>query len=205
MKPSQAYLDRRSELIAAAARVFHRRGIAGATLGDIAAEAGADRASLYYYVASKEELLADVLRTALTEMVGEAERIAQGGGSPAARLHELIAAMMAGYEAHYPYLYVWSYEDPSRLDAVDPTALRELVDLSQRHYEVIREVLAEGLEGGGLRSPLPVGVLAQQVIGLVAWTYRWFEPGHALNAAQVADGLADLVVNGLVDSSGAPG
>jgi AcrR family transcriptional regulator len=206
-KPSQAYLDRRRELIEAAARVMSRKGISGTTLNDIAAEAGSDRASVYYYVASKEELLADVLRTATTENVAETERIAYGDAPPLDKLRGIVAAMMRAYDRHYPYLYVWVYEDPSRLEGLGSDAIDEIIDLSQAHFELVREVVADGLRSGALRSSLPAGVLTQTVIGLVAWTFRWYEPGHERTAEQVADGLADLLLaglagNGPVDSFG---
>ena len=72
-----------------------------------------------------------------------------------------------------------------------------MIDLSQQGYELVREVIAEGVGNGEFRSALPVGVLAQSAIGLVAWTYRWYEPGHELTAHEIADGLADLLLSGL--------
>jgi hypothetical protein len=42
-----------------------------------------------------------------------------------------------------------------------------------------------------------VGVLAQSAIGLVAWTYRWYEPDYELIAHEIADGRTDLLLNGL--------
>lgn len=203
-KPSQAYLDRRRELIEAAAKVIHRKGIGAATLNDIAAEAGSDRASVYYYVANKEELLADVLRTATTENLAATEAITRGDAAPVDKLRGIVESMMMAFDTSYPYLYVWVYEDPSRLEGVAHEAIQEIIDISQRHYELVREVVRDGLSSGALRSSLPAGVLAQQVIGLVAWTFRWYEPGHELTARQVASGLADVLLNGLVDRSVRP-
>jgi TetR/AcrR family transcriptional regulator, cholesterol catabolism regulator len=199
--PSTAYLNRRKELIDAAARVMSRKGVMETTLGDIAQEAGTDRASIYYYVKGKEELLAEMLRSALTADTESIREIAGGPGSAAAKLRGIVHRWMASYDAHFPYLYVWVYEDPSRLQGIDSAVLDEMIDLSQQGYELVREVIAEGVGNGEFRSALPVGVLAQSAIGLVAWTYRWYEPDHELTARQIADGLADLLLSGL----GAPG
>jgi TetR/AcrR family transcriptional regulator, cholesterol catabolism regulator len=199
--PSRAYLNRRKELIDAAARVMSRKGVMETTLGDIAQEAGTDRASIYYYVNGKEELLAEMLRSALTADTESIREIAAGPGSASAKLRSIVHRWMASYDAHFPYLYVWVYEDPSRLQGIDSAVLDEMIDLSQQGYELVREVIAEGVGSGEFRSALPVGVLAQSAIGLVAWTYRWYEPDHELTARQIADGLADLLLSGL----GAPG
>jgi AcrR family transcriptional regulator len=179
--------------------VISRKGISAATLNDIAAEAGSDRSSVYYYVASKEELLADVLRTATTENLEATEAITRSDATPVDKLRGIVEAMMAAFDASYPYLYVWVYEDPSRLEGVAHEAIQEIIDISQRHYELVREVVRDGLSTGALRSSLPAGVLAQHIIGLIAWTFRWYEPGHELTARQVAAGLADVLLDGLVD------
>lgn len=195
--PSQAYLNRRKELIDAAARVMSRKGVKETTLGDIAAEAGTDRASIYYYVKGKEELLAEMLRSALTADTESFLEIVAGSEPASVKLRRIVRRWMASYDAHFPYLYVWVYEDPSRLQGIDSAVLDEMIDLSQQGYELVREVIAEGVRCGEFRSVLPVGVLAQSAIGLVAWTYRWYEPNHGLTAHEIADGLADLLLTGL--------
>ena len=195
--PSQSYLNRRKELIDAAARVMSRKGVKETTLGDIAAEAGTDRASIYYYVNGKEELLAEMLRSALTANTESFREIAAGSEPASVKLRRIVGRWMASYDAHFPYLYVWVYEDPSRLEGIDSAVLDEMTAVSQQGYEHVRSVIAEGVRNGEFSSPLPVGVLAQSAIGLVAWTYRWYEPNHELTAAEIADGLADLLLKGL--------
>src|ERR1700749_631918 len=199
--PSQTYLNRRKELIDAAARVMSRKGVKETTLGDIATEAGTDRASIYYYVKGKEELLAEMLRSARTADTESFLEIVAGSEPASVKLRRIVRRWMASYDAHFPYLYVWVYEDPSRLQGIDSAVLDEMIDLSQQGYELVREVIAEGGRSGEFRSVLPVGVLAQSAIGLVAWTYRWYEPNHELTAHEIADGLADLLLSGL----GCPG
>jgi len=201
--PSKAYLNRRKELIDAAARVMSRKGVMETTLGDIAQEAGTDRASIYYYVKGKDELLAEMLRAALTANTESFREIAARPGPASAKLRSIVRQWMDSYDANFPYLYVWVYEDPSRLQGIDSVVLDEMIDLSQQGYELVREVIAEGVRNREFRSALPVGVLAQSAIGLVAWTYRWYEPGRDLTALEIADGLADLLLNGLGASGAA--
>lgn len=50
---SPDYLAKRADLIKCAAAVFSEKGYNSATLNDVAACFGTDRASLYYYVGSK--------------------------------------------------------------------------------------------------------------------------------------------------------
>src|SRR5881409_2831591 len=52
----------RADLLEAAARVFARRGFAGASVEAIAAEAGFTRGAFYSNFSSKEELFAELLQ-----------------------------------------------------------------------------------------------------------------------------------------------
>lgn len=55
-RPKDPPPDRRQEILAAALRVFSRKGFAAATNAEIAREAGVTPAALYYYYPSKAEL-----------------------------------------------------------------------------------------------------------------------------------------------------
>ena len=48
--PSADYVHKRAAILEAAARVFQQTGYERASMNDVAMEAGADRASVYYYL-----------------------------------------------------------------------------------------------------------------------------------------------------------
>lgn len=55
--------DKRQQIIEAAARIIVQKGIEKTSLTDIAAEAGISKGSLYYYYASKDDLIFDITET----------------------------------------------------------------------------------------------------------------------------------------------
>ncbi len=57
--------DTEKKILAAARRVFHRRGFAGARMQEIADEAMINKALLHYYFRSKEQLFEHVFREAI--------------------------------------------------------------------------------------------------------------------------------------------
>jgi AcrR family transcriptional regulator len=68
---------RRAELVAAAARVVSRDGVAAATTRRIADEAGLPQGLVHYWFASKDELLQEVIMTLLSQF--EAAAVAPAG------------------------------------------------------------------------------------------------------------------------------
>src|SRR2546423_16781 len=57
---AQLQIDRRAEILAAAARCFARAGFHGASMQDICGEAGMSPGNLYRYFGSKEEIIAAI-------------------------------------------------------------------------------------------------------------------------------------------------
>jgi TetR/AcrR family transcriptional regulator len=73
--------ETRETILAAAERVFARSGFAGARTDDIAAQAGVNKALLYYYFKSKEALYDAVLEDHFREFNRQALEILTGPGS----------------------------------------------------------------------------------------------------------------------------
>ena len=68
-------VDRRRELLDAAAVVFARKGFHASRVGDIAEEAGVAHGLLYHYFRSKEEVLETIFRETWGALVVETQRI----------------------------------------------------------------------------------------------------------------------------------
>jgi AcrR family transcriptional regulator len=68
-------IDRRTELLDAAVRVFARKGFHGSRVGDIAEEAGVAHGLLYHYFRSKEEVLETIFRDTWQLLQADTERV----------------------------------------------------------------------------------------------------------------------------------
>src|SRR5580704_14288072 len=84
--PRADYAAKRAEIIAAAADVFRVKGYQAATLNDIAERLGTDRASLYYYIADKQELFHETIKDVLDANLSEAEGISASDLKPIEKL-----------------------------------------------------------------------------------------------------------------------
>jgi len=82
--------ERRAEILRVATRVFYAKGYDAASLQDIAGELGIQKASLYYYFASKEELLHAVLAGIISRGMTNARAILAQGGDPLTKLWRLV-------------------------------------------------------------------------------------------------------------------
>src|SRR6476646_1988094 len=92
---------KRGLILDAARRVFESEGLDGASLRQIATEAGYTPAALYFHFDSKEAIYAEVLRDSLARLGETVESAVAGASTPAQRLR--AAAMgFFGFYAENP-------------------------------------------------------------------------------------------------------
>ncbi|GCE42176.1 transcriptional regulator, TetR family [Rhodococcus wratislaviensis] len=195
------YDERREQLLRAAAKVFRAKGFHATSVSEIAAEFGSDRASLYYYVGSKEELFEMVVEQAVLENVQMAEQIRDGAEEPGAKLREILIALMRSYDVNFPQLFVFLQEDTGRLTGKDEAWSNRMQEWSRRYFQAVRDVIQTGIDSGVFASVLPVAVIAQGVVGMVSWSHRWYQPGSGVPAEEIGARFADTLLGGLERSA----
>lgn len=178
------YSAKRTELIRVAAEVFRAKGYAAATLNDIASVFGTDRASLYYYVASKEELFQECISVSVSSNIEKAEAISAKAISPREKLKELIDLLINSQVEHYPYMYVYIQEDMRQVASQDALWAQNMVEQTHRLERLFIDVIAEGVNDGVFRSDLSNTLIANSLFGMTQWTHRWFVPGKSKYSAE---------------------
>lgn len=198
---NEVYKAKRHELIRAAAMVFKERGYEAATLTDIAKAFGSDRASLYYYVAGKEELFQEAVRGVLDENVEVAGRILDMDADARTKLQLLVEQLIGSYEQHYPYMFVYIQEDMRKVAHEQSPWAREMVRQTRQFESIVIKVIKQGVAEGSFRDDLSVSMAANALFGMVNWTHRWFRPTRQRSAREIADAFCTLLFEGLQKAS----
>ncbi|HEY6762268.1 MAG TPA: TetR family transcriptional regulator [Baekduia sp.] len=193
---SSHYTARRLEIIRTAAEVFKTKGLAATSVDDIAKAAGADRASLYYYVGSKKELFEEVVIEAVVANIEMAERIRRSDAPPAEKLAQLVEGLMASYAEHHPHLYVFVQEDTAHLRG-SGTGDRNIGELQKRFDRALIAIIQEGVDTGVFRADVSPRIAAYGIVGMVNWTHRWFDPDGPVGSDEVGRAFASIAVDGL--------
>ncbi|QRP42838.1 TetR/AcrR family transcriptional regulator [Amycolatopsis sp. FDAARGOS 1241] len=192
---SAAYLARREEIIRAAADVFRQQGYEGATLLDVAKSLGTDRASLYYYIGSKEELLQEIVRNAIQNVLEAAETIKRSRAGAPEKIKALITSMVDNYVENYPYMSIYT-QDLGRIARQESDWATDVIDRTRRYEAVVRAVLAKGQKDGTVRSDVPVDLIALSLFGMINWMHRWHRPDFKFSADQIADSFTKIYLEG---------
>lgn len=195
---SDAYKRRRREIAEAAVRVFDRLGLQGASISAVAAELGIDRASVYYYISSKEELFDEVLRAVAERNSQIATDIAASPLPAPDKLRNLIVAIMESYGEHYPLLFIYIRENLSRVSGTRSKWSSDMRQVNRIIENAFIEIIEEGYTDGTLRDVGPSRVVAYGMLGVVGWTHRWFRPETSPQTArEIGEIYANMMVSGM--------
>jgi len=192
-------------MIKAAAEVFRAKGLSDASLHEISRAIGVDRATLYYYFGSKEQLFRAVILESIEEVVGRAQAIGTGAGSCRARLTELITYVVGAFSDQYPSLHIFVQEDMRRIKAGPPAQTgpdqRRLAELADIYMGTLENLIVEGTTSGEFRDLKDPRQVALVIQGAINWMHRWFNPDDQLAEHGPAELFVSVLLDGLAEQS----
>jgi len=188
------------DIVAAAAKVFRTKGYHAATVRDIAEEVGILKGSLYHHFESKEALLYLVVKEPIAQMYRTMVEIAAADGTAAEKLQRAISAHLEAFDRHYPHLFVYLRER----EAVK-RRFREMIGFSPKEYERCwQQILRDGIENGEFRPDLDIRVASYGLLGMLNWSYKWYDPQGRLSVQKVAEEFTALALAGLATKEPRP-
>jgi AcrR family transcriptional regulator len=184
-------LATREAILRAAAGVFRRRGYARTGMREVAAAADLSPANLYYYFASKDELLFCCQDRSLDRMLAAVTAIARRRLPAEERLRAVVRAHLAllldqldGAAAHL------------ETDALPPALRQRVVAKRDRYEGAVRRIVASGIRDGTF-APCDAALVTRALLGALNWTARWYRPDGPAAPGTVAETYADYLVRGL--------
>jgi len=149
----------RAKVIAAARRLFSESGYEGATIRDIAAEAGMSTGAVFANFTDKADLFREIMVSDM-ESLGEAMRDAAAKGRTVD--DAILRAFVAGYTfyksqlplARAAFSISWSPDQGGELRTLPPV---------QALYEIISEQLTLGVERGELSQEAEIKLRTQML------------------------------------------
>jgi AcrR family transcriptional regulator len=189
---SAKWKERRDAIIDTSATVFARRGYHATGIAELCEVNGFGKGAFYYYIGSKEELLAAIHDRVMDEVMLGADRVAEAGGSPSAQLEMLGTELLDVIHRYPDHVWVFLHEFPAL------TAERaEQFRTRRRGYERrIEAVLQAGVDAGEFRDVDP-WLTARAWLGMHNYTYLWLKAGGRVSARDVAKPFADIFIRGI--------
>jgi AcrR family transcriptional regulator len=193
-KREQQRQERRRQILEAALTVFSQKGFHAANVSDVAAEAGVSQGTIYWYFASKEELLTAALLWYFVDFGEEALAAIEKCETASEKLQALGRSMegFAGESEGLFTLFVSWWASSERRDEAGQVWL----DLLVQYKDVFVGLIDEGVESGEF-APVDAEQLAWALMaaydGLAA--YGMLMPD--LGLARSSQAFIEVILKGL--------
>lgn len=192
------YTAKRDELVQLAVKLFQEKGFKATTLNDLSKAAGLERATLYYYVSSKEELLQEAIQGMLKFNIDAAIRIVRLPDlGPKEKLQLLFERLMVSYEENYPHMYVYIQELMHEVPHDNTAWAKQMQKQTQQFEKMAMALIVQGIEEGIFRSDVSARIATNGIFGMFNWTHRWFRPNGKQSGKEVADTFCKIFLEGL--------
>lgn len=186
---------RHEDLLAVAARLFRERGFAATSVRDIAEELGVTSAALYHHVASKDDLLYQIMDHAMTVAERHLDQALRAEADPQQRLRLIVKHQVGSVlDESQPMMAVFFQE--IGLARGSSPGLQEIQQRRSRHQERLVAQFREAAQAGLIQTPDP-RVTVNGMLGMCNWLHRWYRPNGSMGADQIAEHFADVLLRGI--------
>jgi len=169
------------QILGAALRAFARRGYYGATIREIADEAGVSVAGLYHHFLSKGQLLERIMDDTMDRLiVATVESVALAGQDPAAQLKAAVAAHVRFHIEYQRESFVGNTE----LRSLGPGARRRILEKRDRQRRVFDAAVEGGIERGVFLVPYPAEA-SRAVVTMCTAVANWYRRTGTLRADEI--------------------
>lgn len=160
-----------AHLLDAAAKQFASGGYRQTTLDTIAQQAGIAKASIYRYVASKQELLCKIFVQVGVTFTNALEPIQMAPLPPQEKLRRAVQQLLRIISENV-VLFTVFYKEESDLP---PDLQAQVIEVRRRNAAGLEHILREGMERGVFRA-MDTRLVVQAILGMCAWLHKWYRP-----------------------------
>ncbi|MFZ2905106.1 MAG: TetR/AcrR family transcriptional regulator [Cyclobacteriaceae bacterium] len=190
-------LSRKEQVIRSAAELFKEKGYAASSMRDLAQKLGIEAASLYSHIKSKEEILqtlcfdmAAEFRTSLNQVekqnVNASQKLSLGIiGHVNVMAKDLTAsAVFMNEHRHLSQPY-----------------LRDFLLLRINYINRFKAIIEEGVKLGEFKKNIDTKLAVMTLFSSLNWMPLWYSPKGSIDPTELGQQLADMLVNGLKQTS----
>ncbi|MBI5442160.1 MAG: TetR/AcrR family transcriptional regulator [Deltaproteobacteria bacterium] len=184
---------RKQQILDAAVHLFHQVGFEAASLRDLASMVGINKATIYHYFESKEEILFHIVQKVGDELLNGVRDASKQPGRPLGVLEAMIRFQLGYVESHTEEIKVLVEEKKS----LGADLHKEIRSTEAEIFRLYEEILRRCQSERSVR-PLHLATSAFAILGQINWLYHWYQPKGSLSIPQLTEEIVTILFRGLV-------
>ncbi|MFO7600384.1 MAG: TetR/AcrR family transcriptional regulator [Candidatus Desulfacyla sp.] len=194
MKSKSIFGPKKSRLLSKARPLFWQKGYHGTSMKDIAQASGCKSPNLYNFFSSKEEILFEVLREEMEQILSPIRHLEEDESThPTDQLRMLIQSHLKitlSYRRSAKLLFDVEIEHLSREKREEIKSMRDSYD------RIIRRIIRRGRERGCF-SNVDEKLAGFMIASMITRTRIWFHPKKGVSVDALGEFIYQFVLEGL--------
>jgi AcrR family transcriptional regulator len=183
----------KDDILDAAAQIISQKGYHAASMQDIAQAVNLQKASLYYHISSKQEILLALLDRALDLLIEHIQAVISQPLPPEEKLRNAIDAYLQAMLDHRDLAAVLLLEHRS----LQPEMRSKHIPRRDRFERLWRDLILEGVQQSVFACKDPA-MASRSLLGVLNWTITWYRPDGKSTPEQIGKQYGDLFLKGLL-------
>ncbi|MCS6990485.1 MAG: TetR/AcrR family transcriptional regulator [Chitinophagales bacterium] len=188
--------DRKDQIAKVASEYFHEKGYMAVSMRDLAKEVGIEAASFYNHFDSKASILKEICFRMADEFFTGLNEALSEHNSPSEQLKAIIRkhieVVLKNFSASAVFFREWRH--------LSEPWLQQFLELRRRYEEQVRQVLNRGMASGAFRKA-DQHVMVYALFSLINGLHEWPDVQRHFSAAEIADRIASLFLEGISNAS----
>jgi AcrR family transcriptional regulator len=178
----------------AAAALIAERGFEATAIRDVGRRLEVSLGGMYYYFASKDDLLFQIQHRTFEALLAQQERVAAEPGTATERLHRLLLGHLTFFERHPNEMKICTFE----LESLKGEPYDRVLAVRRRYYRVVADAVADLMGGRGrkTRESARSRHVTLFVFGMLNWAFMWYRASKDGPMAALAAEMLELIVRG---------
>lgn len=186
--------EKRKSVLAAARRVFAKKGLAAARIEDVASEAGIGKGTVYEYFRSKDDIffaLFEEMKRELHRRIFEID----GALPPREKLRQLVSSALLAFEQWRDFGYVllefWAMHKGGGSARI---RFDEIYDDAR---SILSVLIKEGIKTGDFKKVNPLHTASALIAIFDGLLLQWIFNPKSFSLKSIADTVSDLIAHGI--------
>jgi AcrR family transcriptional regulator len=193
---SPKYEDIQLGILAKAAHLFAANGYERTSIGDLVKACDLSRGAIYHYFSSKEAILFAMLDTLVHGLLDKLTEAAAADGTPLEKLSRIIEAFVE-HNAASPNEQVILLND---LGALSKSEQNQILKAENAIVDLVGDALVRVVSLGKI-TPSTRKLYTMMLIGMINYTYTWYDPKGSVKPKELARIATGLFLNGFLSAA----
>ena len=182
------------KILVIASEIFAKKGYEATSVREIALKAGLNKATIYHYFSSKEEILFKIMDNAMEEALKNLEAILSEDSDALEKFENVLKFYSKYYVSKQAELSLLVNE----LNSLKHEYKTLLTEKEKKYVDLMKSVLYELKKKGVLKEELPITVIVFTFFSIIHYTVKWYEPSGKIKVDELSEYFVEIFTKGIL-------